>query len=104
MAPDPSLRRTFRKTVEGRLAVVVANNPTVIVSSELSASLDTVSLVCHEDTFSARVVNHLGESLVRLLGVGRRLLIVDRGMTTVTIHCVPAGGGPALFSGTYSLD
>ena len=103
MAADLALRSKFRKTVEEKLHIVATNNPTVIVSAEISPSLDAVSLVCHEQAFNERVVNHLAVSLVRLLGVGQRLLIVDRTVTTMTIQCVPTTGGSVFFRRTYPL-
>jgi hypothetical protein len=104
MAVDPAVRRKFRKTLEGKLEVAAINNQRVIVSWEVSAAYDRVAIVCHESTFSERVIDHLATSVTRLLGVGKSLEIVDRGLNTVTVECFPQAGSTVLFRRVYALD
>ena len=104
MAADLAVRRKFRKTLEGKLDVATANNQKVIVSWEMSPSFDRVAIVCHEATFSERVIDHVATSVTRLLGVGKSLEIVDRGLTSVTVECFPQAGDTALFRRVYEID
>jgi hypothetical protein len=104
MAADPAVRRQFRKTLEGKLDVATINNERVIVSWELSPSFDRVAIVCHESTFSERVIDHLATSVTRLLGVGKSLEIVDRGLNSVTVECFPQAGDTALFRRVYAVE
>ena len=104
MAADLAVRRKFRKTLEGKLEVAALNNQRVIVSWEVSATYDRVAIVCHESTFSERVIDHLATSVTRLLGVGKSLEIVDRGLNTVTVECVPQAGSTVLFRRVYPID
>jgi hypothetical protein len=101
MAVDPAVRRKFRKTLEGKLEVAAINNQRVIVSWEVSAAYDRVAIVCHESTFSERVIDHLATSV---LGVGKSLEIVDRGLNTVTVECFPQAGSTVLFRRVYAID
>lgn len=104
MPVDPAVRRKFRKTLEGKLEVAALNNQRLIVSWEVSAAYDRVALVCHESTFSERVVDHLATSVTRLLGVGKSLEIVDRSLSAVTVECVPQAGSTVLFRRVYDID
>jgi hypothetical protein len=60
--------------------------------------------VCHESTFSERVIDHLATSVTRLLGVGKSLEIVDRGLNSVTVECFPQAGDTALFRRVYAVE
>jgi hypothetical protein len=102
--PDVALQRTFRKNVEEKLETASVNNAGVIVSWELSESYDRVSLVCGETRFSDRVLLHLGTSLSRLLGVGKRLGLVDSSMRSFTMECYPVGGDEPLFVDDYRVE
>lgn len=104
MAVDPALRRKFRKTLEAKLDVAALNNQRVIVSWEVSSLYDRVAIVCHESTFSERVIDHLATSLTRLLGVGKSLEIVDRNLTSMTVECVPQSGSAVLLRRVYPVD
>jgi hypothetical protein len=104
MAIDPAVRRKFRKTLEGKLEVAALKNQRVIVSWEVSSSYDRVAIVCHEATFSERVIDHLATSVTRLLGVGKSLEIVDRNLTSLTVECVPQAGTAVLFRRAYPID
>ena len=104
MATDPSVRRKFRKTLEGKLEVAALNNQKVIVSWELSPGFDRVAIVCHEATFSERVIDHVATSVTRLLGVGKRLDLVDRGLNAVTVECRPSAGTTVLFHRVYAVE
>jgi hypothetical protein len=63
-----------------------------------------VAIVCHESTFSERVIDHLATSVTRLLGVGKSLEIVDRGLTNVTVECFPQAGSTVLFRRVYAVE
>ncbi len=104
MAADLAVRRKFRKTLEGKLEVAALNNQRVIVSWEVSPTYDRVAIVCHESNFSERVIGHLATSVTRLLGVGKSLEIVDRGLTAVTVECFPKAGSTILFRRVYAID
>jgi hypothetical protein len=70
----------------------------------VSAAYDRVEIVCQESTFSERVIDHLATSVTRLLGVGKSLEIVDRGLNTVTVECFPQAGSTVLFRRVYAID
>ncbi len=101
---DPAVRRTFRKNLEEKLQLASVNNSQLIVSWELSDSFDRAGLVCQEEVFNAQVVEHVAASLIRLLGVGKRLGLVDRGMSSFTVECYPPSGNESLFARTYTVD
>jgi hypothetical protein len=90
--------------LEGKLEVAALNNQKVIVSWELSPAFDRVAIVCHEATFSERVIDHVATSVTRLLGVGKRLDLVDRGLNTVTVECRPSAGATVLFHRVYAVE
>lgn len=92
---DSALEQKFRETVEGRLEVAAAHNSRMILSWELSASFGHLSLTCHGDVFEPSVVEHLATSLTRILGVGKRMRIVDRGLKEFTIECSGHAGAEA---------
>jgi hypothetical protein len=102
--PELALKKKFRRNVEEKLELVTTNNSTVILSWELSPTYDRVSLVCGEQTFSDRAVIHLATSLVRLLGVGKRMGIVDRDLRRLVVECYPPHRKHALFAREYGLD
>ncbi len=104
MAIDPAVRRKFRKTLEGKLEVAALNNQRVIVSWEVSSAYDRVAIVCHESTFSERVIDHVATSVTRLLGVGKSLEIVDRNLSSITVECFPQAGSAVLFRRAYAVD
>jgi hypothetical protein len=101
---DPAVRRKFRQDLEEKLELASVNNSGLIVSWELSDSLDRAGLVCQEKAFNAQVVEHVAASLIRLLGVGKRLGLVDRDMSSFTVECYPPQGNQSLFARTYSVD
>jgi hypothetical protein len=49
------------------------------------------------------VIEHLATSLTRLIGVGKRLEVVDREVRSLTVECRPSTGGEALFVRTYEV-
>lgn len=104
MATDLSLQRTFRKNVEERLTTAAERNADLIVSWELSKSYDRVALVCGEERFSDRAIVHLATSLVRLLGVGKRMGLVDRDLNVLTVECFPQQGTDAIFARAYGVE
>jgi hypothetical protein len=104
MATLPSVRLKFRETLEGKLDVAAHNNPKTIASWELSSSLDRVTIVCTEEPLSERVIEHIASSVTRLLGVGKRLDIVDRTLRAVTVECLPQAGNPVLLRRVYAVD
>lgn len=104
MVVDKATRRTFRKTLEDKLRVAASNNQGLIVSWELSRSFDRVAIVCHEATFRARVIDHLATSLTRLLGVGKRLDLVERDLRALEVECFPEAGGDALLRRVYNVE
>ena len=104
MAPDLSLQRRFRKNVEERLATATERNADLIVSWELSKGYDRVALVCGEERFSDRAIIHLATSLVRLLGVGKRMGLVDRELNVLTVECFPRQGTDTLFTRAYGVE
>jgi hypothetical protein len=103
-AIDSALRRKYRQSLEEKLELVTANNPGFIVSWELSASLDRVDLVCTEVGFSKQVIEHLAQSLTRLLGVGKRMGLVERQHSSFIMHCVPPALTEPIFSRTYEVQ
>lgn len=60
-----------------------------------SADYGHLSLTCHGDVFEPSVVEHLATSLTRILGVGKRMGIVDRGLKEFTIECSGHAGAEA---------
>ena len=104
MAPDVSLQRTFRKNVEDRLATATTRNAGLIVSWELSKSYDRVALICGEERFSDRAIVHLATSLVRILGVGKRMGLVERNLDSLTVECFPPHSDTAMFASTYGVE
>jgi len=101
---DLALRRKYRKSLEEKLQLVSGNNPGLIVSWVLSSSLDRADLVCGENVFSEQVIEHLAQSLTRLLSVGKRLGLVDRTMRSFTMECVLPTAATPIFSRTYEVD
>lgn len=89
---DSALRRKFRRTVEERLDVAATNNARMILAWELSPSFEHVALTCHGDTFHPHVIDHLATSLTRVLGVGKRMGLVNHAVNDVTIECTGLGG------------
>jgi hypothetical protein len=53
----------------------------------LSAEFDRVSLSCHAEFLDSAVIDHIGQSLTRLLGVGRKIGLVDSGTRSITLTC-----------------
>lgn len=104
LVADSALAQKFRDQVEGRLEVAVANNPRVMVSWELGSALDRVVFVCNENFFEERLIGHISTSLTRMLSVGRRMGLVDKDVSTVTLECVPQDGSTPLFVRQYELD
>lgn len=104
MAPDPSVRQVFRKTLEGKLEVAAINNPKAISSWKLSSSLDRVTIMCTADSLSEPVIDHIATSVTRLLGVGKRLNIVDRALRAVTVECLPEAGNSVALRRVYAVD
>ena len=104
VAPELSLQRTFRKNVEEKLTTATTRNSDVIVSWELSTSYDRVALVCGEERFSDRVIIHLATSLVRILGVGKRMGLVERNLDSLTVECFPPHSDTAMFASTYGVE
>lgn len=102
--PDLALQRKFRKNVEEKLVTASTNNAGVIVSWELSKSYSHVSLVCGETRFSERVILHLATSLCRLLGVGKRMGLVDPTMSSLTVECFPPHSDVPIFVGDYRVE
>lgn len=102
--PDPALRRKFRKGVEEKLELARVNNPGVIVSWTLSSECDRVDLVCDQTVFNERVINHLGESLVRLLGVGKQMGLVDREIRALVVECVSQQTSGVAYFAHYEVD
>jgi hypothetical protein len=100
---DPSFRRTFRKNLEQKLVVATTNNPRVISSWKLSPQCDRVDVVCHETSFDAQVISHLGSSLLRLLGVGKKLGAVDSRVATFTLSCVGSHSSEILSRTSYEI-
>jgi hypothetical protein len=100
---NSAFRKTFRGNVEAKLHLASANNSGVILSWELSESFDRADLVCGEAAFNPRVIEHLATSLTRLIGVGKRLEVVDREVRSLTVECRPSTGGEALFERTYEV-
>lgn len=96
---DAALRRKFRRTVEERLEVATVQNARMILSWELSPTFSHLALTCHGDVFEPRVVEHLATSLTRIIGVGKRMGLVDRGLSKLTIECSGYDGAapPALW-------
>lgn len=101
---DPSFQGQFRKNLEERLERASSSNAALIVSWELSDQLDRAGLVCRESAFDGQVIEHVAASLIRLLGVGKRLGLVDRQMNNFTLECFPEGSNQELFRRTYPLD
>lgn len=101
---DPSVLREFRKNLEDRLERASTTNSSLIVSWELSEELDRAGLVCRESAFDGQVIEHVAASLIRLLGVGKRLGLVDRQMPIFTLECFPEGSSKEIYKRTYSLD
>jgi hypothetical protein len=104
MATDPSVRQELRKTLEGKLEVAAINNPQAITSWDLSSSLDRVTITCTEDSLSELVIEHIATSVTRLLGVGKRLNMVDRTLRAVTVECLPEAGNSVLLRRVYAVD
>jgi hypothetical protein len=101
---DPALRRKYRKNLEEKLELVAANNPGLIVSWELSPSLDRADLVCGESVFSEQVMEHLAQSLTRLLSVGKRLGLVEREKRSFTMECMLPTESQPMFTRTYDVE
>lgn len=105
MAPvDTSLRRQFRRTVEDRLEVATANNARMMLAWELSPNFDYVDLTCHGEVFEPSVIEHLATSLTRVLGVGKRMGIVDRGLRQLTIVCTGHAGATEPLTLRYEVS
>jgi hypothetical protein len=101
---NPSVRGEFRKNLEERLERASSKNSLLIVSWELSEELDRAGLVCRENAFDGQVIEHVAASLIRLLGVGRRLGLVDRQTRHFTLECFPEGSTKEIYKRTYTLD
>ena len=101
---DPALRRKYRKNLEEKLELVAANNPGLIVSWELSPSLDRAHLVCGDSVFSEQVMEHLAQSLTRLLSVGKRLGLVEREKRSFTMECMLPTESQPMFTRTYDVE
>jgi hypothetical protein len=101
---DPAVTLQFRGDLEQKLELASAKNLPLIVSWELSDSYDRADLVCDEGAFNAEVVEHVAASLIRLLGVGKRLGLVDRNLRNFTMECFPRGSGQSIFLRTYEVE
>jgi len=104
MAPDLAVRQEFLKTLEGKLEVAAINNPKAISSWKLSSSLDCVTIMCTEESLSEPLIEHIATSVTRLLGVGKRLNMVDRSLRAVTVECWPEAGNSVLLRRVYAVD
>lgn len=102
--PDVALQRKFRKNVEEKLEIVAHNNVGAIVSWEVSKSYNHVALVCGEEHFRERVIVHLATSLSRLLGVGKRMGLVDSDMESFTLECCLANSDDVVFARDYGVE
>lgn len=100
---DPSLHRQFRRTLEEKLELARRNNSRMVVSWELSKTLESVELVCGETFFDATVVDHIATSLTRMLGVGRRMGLVDREVRHFTMRCTSLEAGTPSFVQSYEV-
>lgn len=102
--PDAALLRKFRKNVEEKLEIVEQNNAGVILSWEISRTYDRISVVCGEGQFNERVIVHLATSLSRLLGVGKRMGLVERTITGFTLECFGPSSDVAVFVRDYEVE
>jgi len=99
-----ALKKKFRRNVEEKLELAAAKNSALIVEWELSPQYDRVALVCGEERFSDQVVIHVATSVVRLLGVGKRMGIVDKDLSRVVVECYSTGSGHSLFAREYGVE
>lgn len=104
MAPDPALRRSFYKSLEDKIHRASAQNPGVLVSWELAKSCDHLTIVCEESPLRDTVIRHLADSLTRLLGVGRRMGLVEKTLSELTIESVAEAGLIPLSSHRYPVQ
>lgn len=101
---DSALLRKFRGTVEDRLEVATANNARMLLAWDLAAGFDHLALTCHGEVFEPSVIEHLATSLTRMLGVGKRLGIVDRGLRQLTIVCTGHAGATGPLTLRYDIN
>ncbi len=101
---DPSLRRKFRKTVEGKLETAALHNPGLIKSWDLSRSFAMVKVFCPVASIEENVLHHLATSLTRQLGVGKSLGLVERNLERFTMECCDVETGDTIFARIYPVD
>ena len=100
---DSALLRKFRQTVEERLEVATTNNARMLLAWDLAAGFDHLALTCHGAVFERSVVEHLATSLTRMLGVGKRMGIVDKGLLQLTIVCTGHAGATGPLTLRYDI-
>lgn len=104
MAADPAFRRSFQKSLEQKIAHAQAQNPGVLVSWELSKACDHLIIVCDDSPMRETVVRHLADSLTRLLGVGKRMGLVERSVSALIVKTFAQVGNTPLSSHLYPVD
>jgi hypothetical protein len=89
--------------VEERLEVATANNARMLLAWDLAANFDHLAITCHGATFEPSVIEHLATSLTRMLGVGKRMGIVDKGLLQLTIVCTGHAGATEPLTLRYDI-